>query len=147
MAVLPEPWIVWCGLNDEQEYLRKAFGDRCFSVTGSQSPEEKADLLLRWVKQERPILLTKPKLAGFGMNFQHCARMAFVGMNDSFEAYYQAIRRCYRYGQHRVVKAHVIVSRLESAITANVARKQTEADRLIDDLVRQMRAADHGRTL
>lgn len=138
-SALPEPWIVWCGLNDEQDYLERAFGDRCFSVKGSQSPEEKADLLLRWVAQERPILVTKPKIAGFGMNFQHCARMAFVGLSDSMETYYQAIRRCHRYGQSRVVDVHVVVSRLESAIAANVGRKQIEADRLIDDLVREMR--------
>lgn len=141
-----EPWILWCGLNDEADTLANLIPG-AVNVHGAMSPEAKAEALLGFADGEIRVLITKMKIASFGMNFQHCARMAFVGMNDSFEAYYQAIRRCYRYGQQRIVKAHVIVSRLESAITANVSRKQTEADRLIDDLVRQMRAATPGGTL
>lgn len=136
-----EPWIIWCGLNDEQDYLARALGDRCFSVTGSMSPEDKADLMLRWVNGERPVLITKPKIAGFGMNFQHCARMAFVGLSDSYEQYYQAIRRCYRYGQPRVVRAHVVLSELEGQIARNVDRKGRESAALTDGLVAEMRAA------
>lgn len=74
-----------------------------------------------------------------GMNWQHCARMAFVGLSDSYEQYYQAIRRCYRYGQQRVVRAHVIVSELESQIAANVARKERQASRITQELVTEMR--------
>jgi SNF2-related domain/Helicase conserved C-terminal domain len=133
-----EPWLLWCGLNDEADTLANLIPG-AVNVHGAMSPEEKAGALLGFADGNIRILITKPKIASFGMNFQHCARMAFVGMDDSFETHYQAIRRCYRYGQHRVVLAHVIVSRLESAIAANVARKQVQADRLIDDLVRQMR--------
>jgi len=136
-----EPWIVWCDRNDEQDFLERAFGGRCFSVTGTQSPEEKADKLLRWVAGERPILLTKPKIAGFGMNFQHCARMVFVGLSDSYEAYYQAIRRCYRYGQTRRVRAHVVLSELEGQIAENIARKEKQATQMTEELVAEMRAA------
>lgn len=141
----PEPWIVWCGLNDEQDHLALAFGDRCFSVTGGMSPEEKAEAILRWVEGERPILITKPKIAGFGMNFQHCARMVFVGLSDSYEQYYQAIRRCYRYGQTRPVHAHVVLSELEGQIASNIARKEREASHITESLVRQMRTAAHWR--
>ena len=142
-----EPWVLWCGLNDEQEYLRRAFGDRAFSLTGSQSPEEKVDILYRWLAGERPILLTKPSIAGMGINMQHCARMAFVGLSDSYEAYYQAIRRCYRYGQERVVQAHIVLSELEGQIAANVARKEREASHIAEGLVAEMRAAGElGRT-
>lgn len=135
-----EPWLLWCGLNEEADTLANLIPG-AVNVHGSMSPEDKAAALLGFADGNIQILITKMKIASFGMNFQHCARMAFVGMSDSFESYYQAIRRCYRYGQPRVVRAHVIVSRLESAIAANVARKQVDADRLIDDLVRQMRAA------
>jgi hypothetical protein len=137
----PEPWIVWCGRNDEQEYLERAFGSRCFSVTGTDTPEVKADRMLRWVAGERPILLTKPSIAGFGMNFQHCARMVFVGLSDSYEAYYQCIRRCHRYGQSRRVRVHVILSELEGQIAENVARKERHAAEMTEELVREMRAA------
>ena len=136
-----EPWIVWCGRNDEQEYLERAFGDRCFSVTGTDTPEVKADRMLRWVARERPILLTKPSIAGFGMNFQHCARMAFVGLSDSYEAYYQSIRRCYRYGQQRLVHVHIILSEIEGRIAENVARKEKQATEMTGELVREMQAA------
>ena len=136
-----EPWIAWCGRNDEQEYMERAFGDRCFSVTGTDTPEVKADRMLRWVAGERPILLTKPSIAGFGMNFQHCARMAFVGLSDSYEAYYQCIRRCHRYGQSRLVHVHIILSELEGQIAENVARKEKQATQMTEELVREMQAA------
>jgi hypothetical protein len=136
-----EPWIIWCGLNDEQEFLRKAFGDRCLSLTGSATPESKVETLYRWLDRERPILLTKASIAGQGINMQHCARMAFVGLSDSYESYYQAIRRCYRYGQTRVVDAHIILSNLESQIATNVARKERDAASVTAQLVDAMRAA------
>jgi SNF2 family DNA or RNA helicase len=73
-----------------------------------------------------------------GLNWQHCARMAFVGLSDSYEAYYQCMRRCYRYGQTRVVNAHVVLSELEEQIAANVWRKEKEANRVVDGLVQQL---------
>lgn len=138
-----EPWVVWCGLNDEQAALERVFGDRCISIYGNQTPEKKVELLNRWLAGDRPILLTKTSIAGMGLNMQHCARMAFVGMSDSYEAYYQAIRRCYRYGQIRPVHVHIVLSELEGQIATNVARKEREAARFTGDLVEQMRAADH----
>jgi len=139
-----EPWIIWCGLNDEQETLRRAFGDRCFSLTGAQSPEEKVDVLFRWLDGERPILLSKASIAGQGINMQHCARIAFVGLSDSYETYYQAIRRCYRYGQTRVVNTHIVLSSLEGQIASNVRRKETEAARSTAELVAAIRAGKEG---
>jgi SNF2 family DNA or RNA helicase len=73
-----------------------------------------------------------------GLNWQHCARMVFVGLSDSYEAYYQCMRRCYRYGQTRVVKAHIVLSELEEQIAANVWRKEKEANRVVDGLVEQL---------
>jgi hypothetical protein len=81
-----------------------------------------------------------------GMNWQHCARMAFVGLSDSYETYYQAIRRCYRYGQTRVVDAHVVLSDIESQIADNIARKEREAGRVTSELVAAIQSARRSAT-
>jgi hypothetical protein len=135
-----EPWLLWCGLNDEADQLARRIPG-AVNVHGSMSPESKAENLLAFADGEIRYLITKPGIASQGLNYQHCARMAFVGMSDSYEQYYQAIRRCYRYGQTRVVRAHVVVSELESQIAANVARKEREAAGLTAALVDAMRAA------
>lgn len=135
-----EPWLVWCGLNAEADRLAKLIPD-AVNVHGRWSPEDKADALLGFADGSIRVLVTKPSIAGFGMNFQHCARMAFVGLSDSYEAYYQSIRRCYRHGQPRVVHAHVVLSELEGQIAANVARKEREASHVVEGMVRAMRAA------
>lgn len=135
-----EPWLLWCGLNDEANLLARSIPGSV-NVQGSWSPEDKADALLAFADGGIRVLITKPSIAAMGLNWQHCARMAFVGLSDSYEAYYQSIRRCYRYGQPRVVHAHVIVSSLESQIAANVARKERDAESIHAGLVAQMRAA------
>ena len=135
-----EPWLLWCGLNAEADALERLIPG-AVNVHGSLTPEEKAERLLAFADGQIQVLITKPSLASFGLNWQHCARMAFVGLNDSYETYYQSIRRCYRYGQSRIVRAHVIVSELEAQIAANVARKEREATHLTASLVSEMRAA------
>lgn len=132
-----EPWIAWVGLNNESEMLARMIPD-AVEVTGSQSPEEKAALLQRFVDGSARVLITKPSIAGFGMNFQHCARMVFVGMNDSYEQYFQSIRRCYRFGQQRPVTAHIVLSDIEEPIYQNVLRKEREAAAMAADLVRHV---------
>ena len=138
-----EPWLLWCGLNDEADELARRIPG-AVNVHGSLTPDEKAAHLLGFADGTIRTLITKPSLASFGLNWQHCARMAFVGLSDSYEAYYQAIRRCYRYGQTRVVRAHIITSDLESQIAANVARKEREATHLSAELVREMQQARNG---
>jgi hypothetical protein len=135
-----EPWLIWCGLNDEADLLAKMIPG-AVNVHGSWSPEDKAKALLDFADGKITRLVTKPSIAAFGLNWQHCARMAFVGLSDSYEAYYQAIRRCYRYGQTRTVHAHVILSELESQIVVNVARKEREAAGITAALVTEMRRA------
>jgi hypothetical protein len=134
-----EPWLLWSGLNDEADLLATLTG--AVNVHGGMTPEDKADALLGFADGSIKRLVTKPSLASFGLNWQHCARMAFVGLSDSYESYYQAIRRCYRYGQARVVVAHVILSELESQISANVNRKEQEAGAITGQLVAEMRRA------
>ncbi len=138
-----EPWLLWCGLNDEADALTAAIPG-AVNVHGSLTPEEKAERLLAFADGRTRVLVTKPSMAAFGLNFQHCARMAFVGLSDSYEAYYQAIRRCYRYGQTRVVHAHIVhahivLSEVEPQIATNVARKEHAAAGLTSELVTQIR--------
>lgn len=133
-----EPWLIWCGLNAEAEALAGLIPGSV-NVDGSWSPEDKAQALLDFADGKITRLITKPSIAAMGLNWQHCARMAFVGLSDSYEAYYQAIRRCYRYGQTRVVHAHVVLSEIESQIATNIARKEREASTITAQLVRAMR--------
>ncbi len=137
-----EPWLLWCGLNAEADLLADLIPG-AVNVHGSMSPDEKAAALLGFADGEHQVLITKPSLASMGLNWQHCARMAFVGLSDSYEQYYQAIRRCYRYGQTRVVDAHVVLSELESQIAVNVTRKEREAASVTSQLVRAMQRARH----
>jgi hypothetical protein len=132
-----EPWLLWCGLNAEADLLAKLIPG-AVNVHGSMSPEEKADLLLAFADGGVQHLVTKPSVAGRGLNFQRSARHAFVGMNFSFEDYFQCIRRSHRYGQTRPVRVHVILSELERQIAENVARKEREHDAMMDELVREM---------
>jgi hypothetical protein len=90
-------WLLWCGLNDESDALAKAIPAR--STCGSDSYAEKVGAVQAFVAARRASGDLKLKILGFGMNFQHCHHMAFVGLSDSYEAYYQGIRRCWRYGQ------------------------------------------------
>ena len=129
-----EPCIAWCGMNGESDAIAAAVPDSVL-VEGSQSPEEKAQRLAAFVAGEYRVLVTKPSIAGFGMNFQHCARMVFCGLSDSYEQYYQSIRRCWRFGQTREVNAFVVLSDLERDIYSNVLRKQTDAETLSRNLV------------
>ncbi len=134
-----EPWLLWCGLNAESEMLAHLTG--ALNITGSMTPEVKAEGLLGFADGKHARVVTKPGIASMGLNWQHCARMVFVGLSDSYEQYYQAIRRCYRYGQPRIVVAHVVLSELESQIAVNVARKEREAASITTQLVDAMRRA------
>jgi hypothetical protein len=131
----PGQWIAWCGLNDEADAIAKAT-DGAVNVHGTMSPDEKADAFEAFQDGEVRVLVTKPSIAGFGMNFQNCHQMVFVGMNDSWELYYQAIRRCWRFGQTSPVRAVVVVSELERQIVENVRRKESEVAAWVDRLVR-----------
>lgn len=132
-----EPWLLWCGLNDEADALAKAIPD-AVNIHGSLSPEDKARGLHDFAHGRIRVLITKPAIASMGLNFQRCARMAFVGLGDSYESYYQAIRRCYRYGQARVVHAHIVLSAIEQQIANNVLRKERQANRVIDAMINHL---------
>jgi hypothetical protein len=133
-----EPWLLWCGTNDEANLLARLIPE-AVNIHGSLSPEDKAAGLLGFADGSVRHLITKPKIASFGMNWQRCARMAFVGLSDSFEQYYQGIRRCYRYGQTRPVQAHIVLTEVEAPIADNIARKEREAAEIHEALVAEMR--------
>ena len=128
-------WIVWCGLNDEASAIARAV-DGAVNVEGSSDADDKAEALEAFQDGTIRVLVTKPQIAGFGMNFQQCHQMVFVGLSDSYEAYYQAVRRCWRFGQTEPVAVHVVVSTLERQIVDNVRRKETEASTTTDALIR-----------
>jgi hypothetical protein len=129
-----EQIIIWCGLDDEQGTIEKLIPD-CVSVYGRHSPDEKAEMLEAFQDGKYRVLLTKPKIAGFGMNMQNAHRMIFVGLSDSFETYYQCIRREYRFGQTEPVTAQIVLSEIEDEIYQNVLSKEAEANRMSQKLI------------
>lgn len=129
----PQPWIVWCDLNDEADALCDAIPD-AVEIRGSDDDQEKERRLHDFAHGRIRVLITKPKIAGFGLNWQHCARMAFVGVTDSFESYYQAVRRCWRFGQKRPVHVHIFASEQEGSVVANLARKEADAKAMAESL-------------
>ncbi len=131
-------WVIWCGLNDEQDRLARALGERALSISGALSPDEKERRLVAWLDGERPILLTKPSICGFGLNLQRAHHMVFLGLGDSYESYYQSIRRCWRFGQTEPVDVRIVVSAIEQQIVNNVVRKEREATAWTDALMRAM---------
>ncbi len=128
-----EPWIVWCDLNAESEALVAAIPG-AVEVRGSQSIDEKESRLRAFSAGTTRVMVTKPSIAGFGLNWQHCARVAFVGVTDSWEAYYQAVRRCWRFGQKQNVQVHIFSSEMEGAVVANLARKESDAAKMAAEL-------------
>lgn len=133
-----EPWIIWCHLNDEAELLKQLIDDSV-NVQGSDSPESKAKNLLSFAHGDIRVMISKAKIAGYGLNWQHCARMAFVGLDDSFEKFYQAVRRCYRFGQKRNVQVHMFTAENEGQILANLKRKEVQHHEMSANMIEHMK--------
>jgi len=130
-----DKWIIWCNLNAEQDALAKLFGDKCVSIQGSTPSNKKVELERQWREGEVPILISKPKVFGFGMNWQHCSKMAFVGLSDSFEQLYQAIRRCWRFGQVKPVDVYFITAKAEGAVVRNIQRKEDDFNAMLNGMI------------
>ena len=133
-----EPWLIWCHLNDEAEMLASLING-AVNVQGSDKPETKAARMLDFTHNKLRVLISKPKICGFGMNWQHCARMAFVGLDDSFEKFYQAVRRCYRFGQTRKVIVHMFTAENEGQILANLKRKEVQHHEMSAKMIDNMK--------
>lgn len=132
-----EQWIIWTGLDSESTSAKKAFPE-AFEVCGNDSPDYKSSTFENFQDNQFKILITKPKIGGFGMNFQNAHKMAFLGLNDSWETFYQAVRREWRYGQNQPVDVHIIMSDVEQEIFDNVMRKDAMAKRLRTKLIEQI---------
>lgn len=124
-----EPWIVWCDLNDEGDMLERAI-DGCVQVAGADDNDTKERRMVGFSTGQHRVLISKQKICGWGMNWQHCSNQAFVGVNDSYEGFYQAVRRSWRFGQRRTVNIHVFASNQDGAVVANIKRKQAAADEM-----------------
>ena len=133
-----EQWLIWCDLNDESSALAAAI-DGAMEVTGSDSDQHKEDAMLRFQEGAIRVLVSKPSICGFGMNFQQCHNVAFVGLSHSYEAFYQAIRRCWRYGQQQPVQAHIIYDVAEGAVVQNIRRKENNSTAMAEAMVSIMK--------
>ena len=131
--------LVWCGLNDEGRELAALLGESCVLIEGSDSEEKRIEREAAWRTGQVKVLISKPSIFGFGMNWQHCSQVVFLGLGDSYEQYYQAIRRCWRFGQTNAVNVSIVVSDAEQAIAENVKRKEKEATEMAENIVEALR--------
>ena len=117
-----ESWIVWCNTNYEADELVRLIPD-AVEVRGSETPKAKEQKLDAFTEGLARVIITKPGIAGYGLNWQHCHNVAFVGLSYSFEDFYQALRRSYRFGQKSEVNAYIVQASTEGAIVSTVRRK------------------------
>lgn len=130
-----EQWLIWCDMNAESELLRKKINNSV-EVKGSDNDEHKKNSLINFANNDIKILVTKPKIAGMGMNFQSCHNMVFTGLSDSYEQFYQAVRRCWRFGQTKDVNCYIVTADTEGAVVSNIARKEKDSELMIDEMVK-----------
>lgn len=133
-----EPCIIWGQLNPETEAITRVIPG-AVEVTGSDDPDVKQDRLIGFAERKFNHLITKVKIAGFGMNYQHCSKMIFAGVDHSWEAFYQAVRRCWRFGQVRPVTVWVIASEAERGVIRNLERKEKQAEEMMEGMIRHMK--------
>lgn len=140
--VSSKKFIVWCHLNSEQDAIfsaLKAEGISAVSIQGSTPSDKRIEWEHDWRLGNTQVLISKPSVFGWGMNWQHCHDMVFAGLDDSYESFYQAIRRCHRFGQHHIVDVHLVSAESEGAVKANLERKQLQADDMAQSMVDHMR--------
>lgn len=126
--------LIWCNYNDESDLLHKMIKDS-IEVKGSDDPEHKKNSMIGFSNSEVKYLISKPSICGFGMNWQNCHDMVFCGLSDSYEQFYQAIRRCYRFGQHDEVNVHIVISEKEMNVLLNIKKKQEQHEKLMNEMI------------
>jgi len=137
-----EPWIVWCGLNKESEALTSAIPD-AVEISGSDSQAHKRDAMLAFQRGDNRVIVTKPSIAGHGMNWQHCSNQIFMGMSHSYEQFYQAVRRSWRFGQTDGVNVYLVTAEANRRVIENVRQKEKRARRMMDEIVTHMMESAH----
>jgi len=135
-----EQWLVWCGLNDEGRVLHKLLDDSVL-IEGATDDEDKIAREAQWRSGKARVCISKPSMFGFGLNWQHCHNLLYLGLNDSFEQWYQSVRRCWRFGQKHPVNVIVVTTEAESEIVMNIQRKQRQADEMAEGIVTAMHDA------
>jgi superfamily II DNA or RNA helicase len=133
-----EQWLIWCDLNDESKALTAAI-DGAVEVSGSDSDDHKRQAAIDFQDGNIRVLVSKPSIFGFGLNFQRCHNVAFVGLSHSYEAFYQAIRRCWRFGQQQPVNAHIIYDVAEGRVIDNIRRKEADSIAMAESMVTIMK--------
>lgn len=136
-AEADEPWLVWVNTNYEADAIKRLL-PHAAEVRGSDSIAAKEDALVAFSEGHIRTLITKPGIAGYGLNWQHCARVGFLGLTYSYEDLYQAIRRCWRFGQQRPVHAHVVISEAERSVLHTIHRKAADHERMKEAMRKAM---------
>lgn len=132
-----EKWLLWCNFNIEGEMLRKAIHNS-IEIKGADSLDHKEKSIIGFANGGIDILITKPKIAGFGVNLQSCHNIVFFGLSDSYEQFYQAVRRCWRFGQEYPVNVHIIIGERELSVLRNIERKEKDAQLMFKSMVGYM---------
>jgi hypothetical protein len=138
-----DQWLIWCGLDVESKIAKDGIEDS-IEVKGSQDAEYKAQVFEDFQDKKVRVMITKGKIGGFGMNFQNCHNMIFFGLNDSWESFYQCIRRCYRFGQKKEVNVYIVVSDIEMEIYENIKRKGEMSERMMNGLIEEVKNYEMG---
>lgn len=133
-----DPCLIWCELNDEADAVCASIPG-AVQVQGSDSIDDKIDRLIGFAEGRYRVLVTKPKIAGFGMNWQHCSKVVFAGASHSYEQTYQAIRRCWRFGQTKPVDVYIVTTEQEVGVLENYRKKEAAAERMRSMMLSHMR--------
>ena len=129
-----EQFIIWCDFNSESEMLAKEINGSV-EVRGSDTPEHKEKSMIDFANGDLKILISKSSICGFGMNFQKCHNIIFCGLSDSYEQFYQATRRCWRFGQKENVNVNIVISEKEISVLENIKRKESDFDKMSSNVV------------
>lgn len=140
-----DPWVVWCNTNDESSALSELIPE-AVEVRGSDTTAHKRDALAGFVSGKYRVIITKPSIAGFGLNWQHCRNVAFVGLSYSFEDFYQALRRSYRFGQTLPVDAYIVQAATEGAIVRSINEKVEKHRNMQENMKNAAMAMDFNAT-
>jgi hypothetical protein len=136
-----DPWLIWCDTDLEQDALEKLLGPKCISVRGSLSITEKEKRIESWMNGDKPWMLSKTSIMGFGLNCQFCWQQVFAGRSFSYESWYQAVRRSWRFGQTRPVQIHLVVAEGEDSIGRVIDRKADDHQSMKREMSIAMRRA------
>lgn len=127
-------WLVWCDLNSEGNRLNELI-DNSKNIQGSDKNKYKSETMLSFSDKKLKCLISKPQIAGYGINWQNCHNVIFTGLSDSFEQYYQAVRRCWRFGQTKEVNVYIIISSKEGCVKNNIERKQADFEKIRESMI------------